>query len=140
MITVSEATTGNEWNSVVESVINDKPVFIDRTRDTVFFSDISVIEIFLSAYSFHAEIIIEDDGSHTLILDEIDLAENASDLPGAVNKLAASILNYAHDFYNDFLYWSRGDRKNHVPYIFKALILNDPEKIGGVIVCRHGGI
>jgi hypothetical protein len=139
MFAVNATTVRNEWSAIVESVVREKPKFIKRTRDYLFLSDIAVIEGMLSAYSFHAVIVSEDDGSVTLALDEIDLLENAADLAVAVSQMAASILEYANDYYNDFTYWSRGDRKNHIPYVFKALIFNDAKKIEGLIECRRGG-
>jgi hypothetical protein len=68
----------------------------------------------------------------------MNLAENAADLPDAISKLAHAILEYAEDYYREFHYWSRGSRKPHIPFVFKALILGDAEKIGGMIECRHG--
>jgi len=138
MLAINATTVRNEWSSVVESVIREKPKFIKRTRDYLFLSDVSVIEGLLSAYTFHAEALIEDDGSVTLALDEIELVENATDLPGAVSQIAHAILDYAEEYYNDFPYWSRGERKTHIPYVLKALIINDAAKIGSLIECRHG--
>ena len=130
----------NEWSSIVDSVVREKPAFIKRTRNYLFLSDMGVLENILFAYSFHAEILIEDDGSVTLSLDEIDLAENAPDKPAAIAKLACAILEYAKDYYREFAYWSRGSRKSHIPYIIKALILDDVDKIGDLIKCRRGKI
>ena len=138
MLAINATTARNEWSSLVESVIREKPAIIKRTRDFMFFSNLNVLESILSAYSFHAETLIEDDGSVTISLEEIDLIENAPDLPSAINKLARSILEYSEDYYNEFAYWARGDRKSHIPYIFKALILNDADKIGALIKCRRG--
>ena len=59
-------------------------------------------------------------------------------MPSAIKKLANAILEYSEDYYKDFAYWSRGGRKSHVPYVFKALILNDIDKIGGLIKCSNG--
>jgi len=140
MQAIKATTARNEWSSVVESVIREKPAFIKRTRDYLFLSDIAVMENILSAYSFHAESFIEDDGSITLSLDEIDLSENGSDMPDAISKLAGSVLEYSKDYYEDFSYWSKGSRKLHVPYVFKALILNDVDKIGNTIKCHRGKI
>jgi len=100
----------------------------------------NVFENILAAYSFHAETLVEDDGSVTISLDEIDLVENAPDIPGAVSKLARAILEYSGDYYNEFAYWSRRDRKAHIPYVFKALILKNTDKIGALIKCRRGKI
>ena len=140
MLVMNSTTVRNDWSSVAESVIREKPAFIKRTRDYLFLSDFSVMENLLSVYSFNAEVYTEDDGSVTLSLDEIDLVENAADMPGAVTKLACAIMEYSEDYYKEFVYWSRGSRKAHLPYVFKALILNDVDKIGGLIKCRHGKI
>ena len=138
MLAINATKARNDWSSVVESVIREKPAFIKKTRDYLFLTDMGVLEIVLSAYSFHAEIKNEDDGSVTLALDEIDLTENAPDLPAAVSALSHAILEYSEDYYNEFTYWSRGSRKSHIPYILKALILNDTDKIGELIKCRRG--
>jgi len=140
MLTINATKARNEWSTLVESIIREKPAIIKRTRDYLFLSNINVLENILAAYSFHAETFIEEDGSITISLDEIDLVENAPDIPGAISKLANAILEYSEDYYNEFAYWSRGDRKIHIPYVFKALILNDVNKIGGLIKCRRGKI
>jgi len=138
MLAINATKARNEWSSVVESVIREKPAFIKKTRDYLFLSDIGILEKLLSAYSFHARILPEDDGTVTLSLDEIGLTENAPDLSGAVSALAGAILEYSEDYYKEFSYWSRGSGKSHIPYVFKALILNDINKIGDLIECRHG--
>jgi len=138
MLAINATKARNEWSSLVDSVVREKPAFIKKTRDYLFLSDMNVFESILSAYSFHAETFVEDDGSVTISLDEIDLAENAPDIPAAVSKLANAILEYSEDYYKEFAYWSRGNRKTHIPYVFKALILNDTGKIGALIKCRHG--
>ena len=140
MHTINATTARNEWSSLVESVIREKPAFIKRTRDYLFLSDMNVLENILSAYSFHAETLIEDDGSVTISLDEIDLVENAPDMQSAISRLASAILEYSEDYYNEFAYWSRGNRKLHIPYVFKALILGNVDKIEGSIKCRRGKI
>lgn len=140
MIAINATQARNEWSAVVDSVIREKPRFIKRTRDYMFLSDVGVLETLLSAYTLHAEIGLEDDGSVTISLDEIDLVENGADERDALLKLARAVLEYSEDYYNEFTYWARGDRKAHLPYVLKALILNDAEKIGGVIQCRRGEI
>lgn len=93
----------------------------------------------LSAYEFTASKYIEDDGSVTLSLNEIDLAENAETEDLAKKKLAGSIIEYAEDFYNDFNYWSIApNRKSHIPFVFKALIIDDVDKFGELIKCQNG--
>ena len=137
---INSTDARRDWSSVVDSVLREKPAFIKRTRDYVFLSDLSILESLLQAYTFSAVEFVEADGSITLSLDQIDLVENAPSEQDALRNLSFAVLEYAEDYYREFAYWSRGERKTHIPYVIKALILNDPEKIGGLIDCRHGGI
>ena len=129
-----------DWSTVCDSVIREKPCFIKRIRDHMFLTDVSILEYLLSVYSFHAELLCEDNGTVTISLDEIDLVENGVNEQDAIKKMAASILDYSQDYYREFNYWARGNRVQHIPYVFKSLILNDLDKIGGLIECRHGEI
>ena len=138
MNAINATKVRNEWSTISESVIRDKPAFIKKTRDFLFLSDIKTMEQILSKYSFTADEYIEDDGSVTLSLNELDIIENGKSRQDALEKLSSAILDYSKDFYNEFSYWARGSRKSHVPFIFKALFINDTSKIGDLIQCRRG--
>lgn len=141
MYVMNATDARREWSLVVDRAVRERPQFIKRTRDYILLADIMLMENILSAYKFTAQILPEDDGSVTLSLNELDLAENAKTLNEAKLLLGRSILEYAEDFYNDFRFWSSApNRKQHVPYILKALIMNDAEKIGESIECQAGGI
>jgi len=129
----------NEWSAVLDSVVREKPRFIKRTRDYMMLSDVGVIENMLSAYTFSAVKHIENDGSVTLGLNELDLAENGRTEEDVIRKMAEAILEYSEDYYDNFALWySAPNRKEHLPYVVKALIINDVDKIQGLIVCRPG--
>ena len=138
MLELNATQVRNEWSTVVDSVVREKPVIFKRTRDRMVLSDIGFINELLTAYVFHVRLFTEDDGSVTASLDELDIVENGATELDATEKLAESILEYSEDYYNDFSYWSRGDRRSHIPYIFKTLLLNDADKVRGAFVCRHG--
>lgn len=128
-----------EWSAVCDSVIHDKPKFIKRTRDKMWFSSLDIISELLEAYHFTAAKYIEDDSSVTLSLNEIDLIENGKDETEARLELGKAILEYSLDFYNDYdMYSHSPNRKSHIPYIFKALIIDDVQKIGEIIQCQDG--
>ena len=137
---ISNATEARkDWSTTIDSVIRDRPRIIKRTHDYLMLSNLNIIENILSPYEFHAEEFTEDDGSVTLSLDEIDLVENGADKDKAKEALAQSILDYAEDYYNEFPYWSSDPvRKKHIPYVLKALLLNDASKIEEFITCRRG--
>lgn len=129
----------NEWSSVCDSVVRDKPKFIKRTRDKLWFSNLETMSEILSGYTFTADKYMEDDGSVTLSLNEIDLIENGENEAAARLSLGKAILEYSLDYYNDYALYSRSpNKKKHIPYIFKALIMDDPEEIGESIQCHDG--
>ena len=97
MMATSATEVRKEWSSVLDSVVRDKPQFIKRTRDKMWLSNLDIMGEILDAYKFTAEKYIEDDGSVTLSLNEIDLVENASTEAEAKNLLAQSIMEYYED-------------------------------------------
>jgi len=128
-----------DWSTICDSVIHDKPRFIKRTRDKMWFSNLDTMAEILNAYSFTAKKIIEDDGTITLSLNEIDLIENGNDEVSARRALGNAILNYSFDYYKEYSFYSHSpNRKKHVPYVFKALIMDSPEEIGDIIICQDG--
>lgn len=139
MFTLNATDVRRDWSTVMESVIREKPQFIKRTRDFMVLTDVKLFENLLSAYNFTADRFVEEDGSITLSLGELDLAENAPSEAEARELLGRSILDYAEDFYNEFALWSAApNRKGHVPYVLKALIIDDAGKIGVSIECQAG--
>ena len=44
-----------EWSSICDSVIHDKPKFIKRTRDKMWFSNLDTMAEILEAYLFTAK-------------------------------------------------------------------------------------
>ena len=86
--------------------------------------------IILDEIKFTAVKFVEDDGSITLSLNELDLVENAPTEYEAKLALGKSILEYANAFYKEFELWSNApNRKNHIPYVLKALNYDNVEKI-----------
>lgn len=128
-----------EWSAVCDSVIHEKPKFIKRTRDKMWFSNLDTMFEILQAYQYTALKYVEDDGTVTLSLNEIDIVENGKDENDARLKMGKAILEYATDYYNEYEMYSHSpNRKKHIPYIFKALIIDSPERIGDMLQCPDG--
>lgn len=139
MYVLNATDVRRDWSSVMERAVREKPQFIKRTRDHMVLMDIRLLEVLLAAYRYTAVKAIEVDGSVTLYLNELDLVENAETEPEAKLLLGSAILDYAEDFYQDFSVWSSApNRKSHIPYVLKALIIDDPKKIGESIECPAG--
>ena len=72
MLMEQATTVRKEWSSVCDSVIHEKPKFIKRTRDKMWFSSLDIMAEILAAYEFTARKYVENDNSVTLSLNEID--------------------------------------------------------------------
>ena len=139
MYTVNATDARKHWSEIIDGVVRVKPTFIKRTRDCVVLANEELFAEVLSAYTFSAIRHDEDDGSVTLSLREIDLVDNAPTESEAKLMLAKDILDYATDYYNDFAYWSSApNRKSHIPYVLRAIMLGDIDKIGECISCQAG--
>lgn len=139
MLMEQATTVRKEWSAICDSVIHEKPKFIKRTRDKMWFSNLETVSEILEAYYFTATRYIEGDNSVTLSLNEIDLVENGKDEQEARLNMGKAILEYALDYYNEYeMYSCSPNRKKHIPYIFKALIIDNPEKIGDMLQCQDG--
>ena len=141
MLTMNATDVRKNWSEVSDSVIREKPTFIKKTRDYMMLSNMDFVSTLLSGYEFSAKEFIEDDGSVTLSLNEISLVENGATKEEAIVILSHAILEYSIDFYNEFhLYSNAPNKKSEIPYVFKALILDDVKKIGACIKCQAGEI
>ena len=139
MRAINSTEARKNWSEVIDQVVREKPQFIKRTRDCMVLADVNFIEAILNAYEFSAKTFKEENGTVTISLNEMDLVESGENLEAAKINLANSILEYAEEFYADFDYWgSAPNRSKHIPYVFKALIINDSKKIGDLINCQIG--
>ncbi len=139
MLMEQATTVRKEWSAVCDSVMHEKPKFIKRTRDKMWFSSLETMNDILQIYQFTATKYIEEDGSVTLSLNEIDLIENGSNEQEARFMLGKSVLDYSMEYYSEYEIYSHSpNRKGHIPYVFKALIVDDPVKIGDMIQCQNG--
>ncbi|MDR1930430.1 MAG: hypothetical protein LBQ44_07350 [Treponema sp.] len=129
----------NRWSEYSDRVIREKPLFIKKTREYLFLSSFEQLDIILEAYGFTAKQYTETDGSVTLSLNEIDLIENGDTETNARLAMGRAILDYAEEYFNEFRFWNAApNRKKHLPYILKALIINDAKTLGDMLVCQVG--
>ena len=76
MLTLNATDVRKDWSMVIDSVVREKPKFIRRTRDYMMLADLAFLKLLLEPYTFTAKKFLEDDGTITLELNEIDLVEN----------------------------------------------------------------
>lgn len=139
MFMIQATEVRKNWSAVCDNVIHEKPQFVKRTRDEMCFSSFETMLDILSVYEFSVERFVEADGSITLALNEMDLAENAKTDEEAFDIMANSIMEYAIEYYENYkMYSNAPNRKHHIPYILKALLIQDTQKIRDSIKCQIG--
>ncbi len=126
------------WSMTIDSVVHDRPAFINRTHDYVaMFGSNLLVEVFRD-YKYHVTLETEDDGSITGYVDDLKLVENAPTKEECIKQIAAAMKDYALDYYAEFNYWSKSpNRVGQLPYILKILVSNE-DMILGDIVCQNG--
>lgn len=129
-----------DLSSVLDKAVFDRPQFIRRTKDHILFIGETMMEMALANNNVHVRVQQGDDGKYIATLDEIeDLIATGDSDDAVVSDMAAAILEYAKEYYNEFGLYSRApNRKNHFPYVLRALALGTPEKVREMLVCHDG--
>lgn len=139
MQTIGATEVRKNWSSICDNVVRVRPNVIKRTRDYLFLSTREDILAMLSGVKCSVSIINESDGSFTAATDEIDLAENDTTEELALSALASSLLDYALEYYDNYQLYSRSpNRSGHLPYVTKAFLLDDVNKIKEEMLCQDG--
>ena len=140
MVPVNATEARKQWSIVIDEAVRDRPVFLKRTRDRLVLYNIGLARMLLEDRHFTAGITKEDNGTVTLSLNELDLTESAPSMEEARHILAGSILKYAYEYYDNFSLWSNApERKHHLPYVMKALLLDDISLVEESISCKDAG-
>ena len=128
-----------DWGRFIDSVVRNKPKFINRSRDYIFAASTDMLNEMLKEYTFTATVYEEENGTITAELEEIDIAANGSTKEEALGILASDLQEYAEEYYNEFEYWySAPNRKAHLPYVLKVLLQDETEDILSMIKCQAG--
>ena len=138
-MTVLNATdVRKNWSLTLDAVSHGRPAYVKRTHDNIAIMDVPTLNAILGGYKYYADSYKEDDGSVTLSLRELDIVVNDVDMEATKRRLAAYIKEYAEEFYSEYELWSNApNRKSHIPYVFKALTL-DENSILEEIICQDG--
>lgn len=129
------------WSSVCDDAVRNRPVFVKRTRDYMVIASNETLKSMLEDRKFNTTLYTEEDGSVTIASNDLDLAENAPDKDTALTRMAEAILDYAEEYYSEYnLYSKAPNRRTHLPFVFKAIVLGTPEAVKEEMVCRSGKI
>ena len=135
---ISSKKAYQNWNCLVESVLQNRPQIIDHRDDSMVLISATDLSALLSGIRYEATVKQEDDGSITLSLDALDLVVNAPTHEAAKRAMANCISEYAEDYYEDFeMYSAAPNRKGHLPFVIKALVVKKIREIAEAISCHE---
>ena len=112
--------------------LNEKTNIIDGI-------DARMMEYLLEPYTFTAKEYEDEYEGIIMWSNEFDIWGSGKTKEAAIKDLAAEILDFSKEFFEKFDIWVKG-REAQIPYLLKAIILNDIDKLGGLITCRPGEI
>lgn len=114
MFALSASDVRKDWSRVIDSVIHVRPAFIKRTRDNMVLCSNDTVRQLVRNTPIIANSFIEDDGSVTLSMVDVDLVVNADTMEAAKSELINDLIEYAEEYYQNFELYSRSsNRKDH---------------------------
>ena len=134
----SSTDVRKEWSSTIDTVVRERPVFVQRTHDSIVMLNTYTLKNLFDDLKYDVSLYNESDGSVTCVIEQFDLVENVKRGQSAIDQIVAAIRDYADDFYNDFELWSKApNRRAHIPYVLNIIASTDSE-LKEKIVCRDG--
>lgn len=139
MLTINATDVRKDWGGFIDSVVRDKPKMIKRSRDLIVAMSLDMLREILKIDKLHVQLMPEDDGSVSGVIEELDLTANSSDEEKVVQELAKEAFEYANEYYDDFSYWhSAPNRRGHLATVL-ALLVCDPHNVAKeLFICQVG--
>lgn len=139
MLAVKSSEVRSQWSSMVDEVVRNKPIIVNRTRDNfVMINDNLLLEM-LSYINLEVELSKDSDDTILASCDMLSIYESGEDEQTAKDNLVESIIEYAYEFYEEYnLYSNAPNRKSHLPYVFKILLAKDKAALMEDIRWRRG--
>ncbi len=137
----SATVVRSNFSDTIDKAIYDRPQFINRTKDVTLLVGAELLNSILSSsvihYSAHYD---KKDKIYVITNTEIeDIIASGDSLEEAETDLAASLLEYAHEYYDEFGLYSRTpNRKGHLPFVIRLLSLDNVDKVKEMLVCQNG--
>lgn len=141
MLAISASNVRKDWSRVMDSVIRTRPAFIKRTRDRMVLCSVDTVQQLVKDTPISATKYVEEDGSITLSLDDVDIAVCEPDFASAKRALVHDLVEYAEEYYAEYDLYSRSpNRKNHLPLVMKVLTAKSEKELEDLVQCRNGKI
>lgn len=118
-----------------EAVRREQPVLITRgKRERGLLLSRDALLRLLAAYTFHVDVIPEDEGGFTLWLKELEVGGTGTTFPAARQQLLAAAKAYAADYIAQFdLFRHLPDKASQEPYILRLSVAADDHELAQML-------
>ena len=141
MFALSASDVRKDWSRVIDSVIHIRPAFIKRTRDHMVLCSNDTVRQLVHSTPIVAQSFIEEDGSVTLSMTDLDLVVNAENMQEAKQALIDDLTEYAEEYYQNFELYSRApNRREHLSLVMKVLTSAYKKELEDAVQCQNGKI
>jgi hypothetical protein len=116
------------FDEVVEEL---RPVLIRRKgREEALLLRREHLEALLEPFVVRAQVLLEDDGTTTIAVDELEWAVNAPTREEAARELVADLRRYATDYLSRAPIFLRApNRRAHFPYVLRILLAATDDQV-----------
>ena len=126
---MSSTDVRKNWSEVMDTVVRQKPIFVKRNRDILTVLSMEQLDLILDSFRFTLQVITEEDGSYTGIVEQLDLLGNAESEQSLIEQLTIDVIEYSEEYMNNFnMYYHSPNRRDHFPYIYKVAAQGDDIK------------
>lgn len=120
------------FSSLYDEVFNTfKPTIVKRKKsEEILLLRVDLQKMLLSTFSLQPEILVEDDNTVTLTINELDIYANANTKEEAINELVIDLKQYAQDYIQrSQLFLHSPNRRQHFPYVLRIILCDTDDEI-----------
>jgi hypothetical protein len=122
-----------------EAVRQEHPILIVRNRREwgLLVARDSMLRI-LASHQPHVHVILEEAGSFTLWIDELDIGAHGSTLPEARDELVSTVRSYVRDYIDQFSFYRHlPDRARQEPFVVRLSLARDDAELIDMLFPRN---
>lgn len=140
LLAEKSSTVRSNWSEFVDTVLHKVPKFVQRNERDVFMSlNMDIMLSVLEGVRYSIEVEYDDEADEYVAGFDDTWVLAAKPTPEeTIDELLKQYVEYSFDYFSDFgKYYNAPNLKSQVPYVLKALILNDVEKIKKYIDVKY---
>lgn len=127
-----------DMSTFFDSVIHEKPIVLKKRKYEAVLIEKSLLKVFLSNEKITVKTVTENSDKVILMVPELDIFGEAETRVDALTNLCENLFNYAHDVYNNFMFYYYGQNiKTKLGLVFHILLCEDFEQLKELMVFQQ---